>query len=266
MANILLMGATYPDVPSVILPTAEGGTATFTEGGGSPTLKMGVIRPDATLVQSYTYDKQLIADEVLEELPAYTTTDTTLVASAALSTTVTLDYATYNYYVLQRFLTIPSYSVTSKAKGRVEYHVSSRMYEITEIPANTFVALVNGTTKYTSRSVTTSDLGVFHRLLYWKDSSSITPYSTSTYGPYQTVVAPVINSGVLTINSPKFGIRGHTTYFTSTYFNALTDIRYQYVIEVYRATKGNLNLDGWNHTTQLAHVLDCVNSTNHKLT
>lgn len=266
MSDIIIAGNTYSEVPSIVVPKAGGGYATYTEGGGAPTLKMGVIRPDATLVQSYTYDKNLIGDEVLESLPAYTTTDTTLVASAALTTTVTLDYATYNYYILQRYLTIPSYSLTSKAKGRVEYHVSSRMHEITEVPANQFIALVNGTTKYTSRSVTVSDAGVFHRLLYWKDGSSITPYSSSSYGPYQAVVAPTISSGVLTINSPKFGIRGHTTYFTSTYFNALTDIRYQYIIEVYRAPKGNLNLDGWNHTTQLMHVMDCVNSATHKLT
>lgn len=83
---------------------------------------------------------------------------------------------------------------------------------------------------------------------------------------YQAVVAPSITSGVLTINSPSVGVRGHTTYFTSTYFNALSDIRVQYVIEVYRAPKANLNLDGWGHSTQIAHVMNCVNSSTHKLT
>lgn len=34
-ANIDLLGATYPDVPAVTLPTHEGGTATFwLDGGG----------------------------------------------------------------------------------------------------------------------------------------------------------------------------------------------------------------------------------------
>lgn len=33
-ANIDLMGATYPDVPAVTLPTHEGGTATFWLDGG----------------------------------------------------------------------------------------------------------------------------------------------------------------------------------------------------------------------------------------
>lgn len=34
MANIRLLGADYPDVPAVVLPTTEGGTATFTEDSG----------------------------------------------------------------------------------------------------------------------------------------------------------------------------------------------------------------------------------------
>lgn len=34
MANIKLMGASYPNVPAVTLPTEEGGTATFYESGG----------------------------------------------------------------------------------------------------------------------------------------------------------------------------------------------------------------------------------------
>ena len=266
MSDIVIAGNTYTEVPSIVVPKSGGGYATYTEGGGSPTLKFGVIRPDATLVQSYTYDKQLIADEVLASLPSYTTTATTLVASSVLSPTVTLDYANYNYYILERYLTIPTYSVSTKGKGRVEYHVSSRMYEITEVPANEFIALLDGTTKYTSRSVTTTDGGVFHRLVYWKDGSAITPYSSSSYGTYQAVVAPTISSGVLTINSPTVGIRGHTTYFTSTYFNALTDIRAQYIIEVYKASKGNLNMDGWGHWSQMAHTLDCVNTTTRKLT
>ena len=67
----------------------------------SPSLKVGAIRPDATLIQSYTYDKWLINDEVLASLPSYTTSATTLVASSALSPTITLDYDNYNYYVLE---------------------------------------------------------------------------------------------------------------------------------------------------------------------
>lgn len=264
MANIRLLGADYPDVPAVVLPTTEGGTAVFTEGGGTTALKWGVMRPDAELVERYTFDQYVNADLEIE-IPAYSTTAKTLITGAALTPTVSLDYANYNYYVLERFLTIPEYSVTSKAKGRVEYHTASYLYEIAEIPASTFRAILNDT-KYTSRTISTAAAGAMYRLIYWSSSTAITAYSTAAYGAYQAVVAPTISSGVLTINSPNMGVRGHTTYFTSTYYNALTDIRVQYVIEVWRAPKGNLNLDGWGLAQQLEHVASCVDAVNNKLT
>lgn len=45
-----------------------------------------------------------------------------------------------------------------------------------------------------------------------------------------------------------------------------SDIRYQYVIDVYRAPLDNLNLDGWGQEQMLQHLADCINSTGHKLT
>lgn len=48
--------------------------------------------------------------------------------------------------------------------------------------------------------------------------------------------------------------------------NATTDIRYQYIIDVYRSPKNNLNIDGFGIYTQADHIVDCVYSTNQKLT
>ena len=229
-------------------------------------LTFGTIRPDAELIQTYTYDKLIHEDEEIT-IPAYTTTATTLKASVNLSPTISLDYANYNYYVLERFLTIPIYKDSvknTKAKGRVEYCATSQLYEVAEIPANNFIALVDGTTKYTSRTLTNT-VQAFTRLLYWSSATAVTPYSTSAYGTYQAVTVPGVSSGVMTVKSPALGVRGHTTYFTSTFMNGLSDIRYQYVIEVYRAPKNNLNLNGWGSFQNLQKVVDCVNTTNHKL-
>ena len=82
----------------------------------------------------------------------------------------------------------------------------------------------------------------------------------------QVVAAPAISSNTLTVKAPSISLRGHATYFTSTFYNALTDIRRQYVIEVYRAPKNNLNVDGWDCSQQLNHIVSCVNTINHKLT
>lgn len=232
-------------------------------GGGSPVLVPYAIRPDAELIQTYTYDKYINADEEVT-IPAYTTTATSLKATENLSPTITLDYANYNYYIAVRTLSIPEYSLTSKAKGRMEYNLSSYIYEIVEVPANTFVTLVDGTKMITSRTVATSAYTLV-RAFYWTSASAITTASAS-YGPYQTPQTPSISSGVMTVKSPVLYVRGSTTYFVNTYMNALTDIRYQYVINVYRAPKSNLNIDGWGLEQEALHILDCVNNNNHKLT
>ena len=108
--------------------------------------------------------------------------------------------------------------------------------------------------------------GYTYRSIYWNATTTIAPYSTGVYAPVQTVVAPTISSGVVTVNTPAVTVRGSTTYFTSTYFDAITDIRYQWIAELYRAPKANLNLDGWGMEQQLKHIVDCVESTTHKLT
>ena len=48
--------------------------------------------------------------------------------------------------------------------------------------------------------------------------------------------------------------------------NAVTDVRYQYIIEVWRAPKNNLNLDGWGLTTQWLKMNDDIQASGHKLT
>lgn len=264
MANITLMGASYTDVPAVTLPQTGGGTVTFYEGGGSPILTMGTIRPDAELLKSYSYDKYIVADEGIT-FPAYTTTSTPLKATEDLAETITMSYTTYNYYILERMLSIPEYSVSTVGKGRCEFNVCSYLYEIGEVEPNTFITLDGSAKKYTSRTVSVVGNGMY-REMYWSSATAVTAYSTSAYGNFFTVTAPTVASGVITLKTPVLGTRGHATYFSSTYMNAVTDVRYQWVIEVYRAPKNNLNLNGFGQTTHLAHILDCVNSSSHKLT
>ena len=262
MENIKLLGD-WNNVPSVILPTQENGTAEFI--AKSNLLKWGVMRPDAELVKTWKGD-ELVHQDLNKTIPSYSTSATTLVDAVALENdTYTANYDTYNYYILERMLTIPIYSISSKAKGRFEYHTASYLYEMVEIPANTFVTLVDSTKKYASRTVSFFGQGEI-RSPYWSSGSAVSLYTAATYGTAQAVTAPTVSSGVITVTAPNVQIRGHTTYFTSTYYNALTDIRRQYVIELYRAPKNNLNLNGWGVFNQLLHIVADVNSNDHKLT
>ena len=159
-------------------------------------------------------------------------------------------------------LTIPSYSVTTKGKGRFEYGIASAAYEIVEVPANNLHTVIDNTKILTTRYVTIASVGNALCALYWSSGSAIAAVATAAYGTVQAVVAPTIASGVLTIKSPNLNIRGSTTYFTNTYFNKLSDIQYQYVIEVYRYPKNSLNYDGLGLSSQMMHIIDCMNTNN----
>lgn len=265
MADITLMGASFTDVPAVTLPQTGGGTVTFYEGGGgSVELVPYVIRPDAELIKTYTSDQYAVADLELT-IPSYTTTAQTLKAAANLSPTVSVDLTNYRYIAVERFLTIPEYSVDTKSKGRQEYLWCNYIYEITRSQANEFPTIIDPTKKITTVQNMWST-SYLYRHLYWTSSSAISLYGSNAYGAYQTPSSPSISGSTMTIKAPALGVRGHSTYFTNTYMNALTDIRYQYVIDVYRAPLDNLNVDGWEQDQMLQHMIDCINSDGHKLT
>lgn len=223
---------------------------------GVVTLKPHVLRPDAELIETYSDDQWLVEDAGIE-LPAYSTTAKTLKASANLTPTIKMDYTAYDYYVVERTLAIPAYSADTKAKGRNEFFASGYLYEIIDIPANSFVA--DGGKAITSRTVAAAGQGLV-RMLYWSSATAIALYTATTYGIAMGVTAPEISSGVLKIKSPTWLIRGNTTYLTSAMWALLTDIRFQYVIEVYRAPKANLNIDGWGTTQNYLHILGCKNA------
>lgn len=238
--------------------TSAGVRTAGTSSGGTTELKMGVLRPDAEIVQTYSYDKYIVADEG-KTIPSYTTSSTTLLGSSNLSPKVSIDLTNYNYYVLIRTLTIPQYSITTTGKGRQEYTIGSYLYEIADFPANTFSSIIEPTKKVTFRNTNVYEVGV-NKIIYYASDTTLDIDATNTYACIQTVVAPSKSSTALTLKSPNFLIRGHTTFYSSTYFNATTDIRYQYIIETYRAPKDNLNIDGWGIYNQAQHVVDCVDN------
>lgn len=234
----------------------------------TPTYKFGVLRPDAELIQTYSYDKLWVTDDE-QTIPAYTTSATTIHTGEAITPTVSLALSNYNYYVLLRCITIPIYNTDIKAAGREDYSMTSALYEIVEIPAN-IIQSISGV-KYASRASAVNVVGALYRSPYWSSDTAIKLNTATSYGVHQTTTAPTLSSAssatpTLTIKDPNLIIRGSSTYLNSTYWAAMTDIRRQYVIQVYRSPKGNANLDGWGLWTQFQHVNTCAQSSNQKLT
>ena len=246
-------------------PDSHGGTIIEINGAPSvPTLNPWVMRPDVEKIYTLSYDKYIVADEGVT-FPAYTTTSQTLKASETISPTIARDPANYNYYVAERALSIPEYSVTTKAKGRVEYSYASAFYEIVDYPAKTISALLNNT-EVSALSYSVFSAGNNVGLVYWSSGTALARYASAAYGVAQTITAPTCTESAITIKTPALLTRGHTTYFTNTYMNAVTDVRYQYIIEVYRAPKEHLSFDGWGLYNMSEHVMDCVHSSTRKLT
>ena len=259
--------------PQYIIPT---GTKTITANGTDidvaryatadvavpQTLTDILLRDDCTLVQKWTKDSLAVTDDE-KTIPAYSTSAQTVIAAANLSPTITLDYANYKYYVLERFLTIPVYNTTTKEKGRPDCCMTSYLYEIVELEANTLRS-ASGSPSYASRSVAIAAQTVT-RAPYWSAASTMGIYTATTYTTGQVASTPTVSSGVLTCIAPSLQMRGSTTYFTSSAWGKITDIRRQYVIEVYKAPKNHLNLNGWGTYQHMLKIAACVNGTTNKL-
>ena len=229
-------------------------------------MKMGVIRPDAELVKQYTYDKMLISDGVLQSLPSYSTNDNQILASGTLETLST--DADYDYFIQQRTLTIPIYNTDTFGDGRQEYDFSASCAEVFVVPANMLKALSDNTKSNSSAFVNVKSAFIW---LLAYDRYSAVNYNQQTtinnFGFYQAPqTTPTATSSSITIKNPKFGVKGSSTYLNSTYWGYITDVRYQYVIDVYRAKKTSSDKDGWSVEENFLHTLNCAYANGHTLT
>ena len=235
-------------------------------GGGGGALKMGVLRPDAELVKSWTYDKMIVADEG-KTIPAYSTSARTLLSEAELTPTQQCDFSTYDYYIMMRSVAWPIYD-TEFVIGEYSQQLftyTSRVYEVLNIPPNT-IAAKDGS-KYSNWIVSPFQQCGYELFFYQSKSSGGIFYSTTLYGAFAEIQSPsVSNNTSFSIKSPRLKLTGSASYFTSDVYSHITDIRYQYVIELYRVEKGAANIDGWGLQSQTMHVLDCIQSESGKLT
>lgn len=225
-------------------------------GEGGPIIR-GAIRPDAELVEKWTMDQYAVADLGLT-IPAYTTTATTLRASQNLGTH-TGDPLNYRYFITERVLTTPEYSITTLAKGRQEYSLGFAQYEWLYNPLGQMPTIINPSKSYGVYSQ--MEAAAITREIYWSSATAVGVYTSSTYCANQGITAPTISSNkTIAIKSPTIAIRGHATYLVNTFMNAMTDIRCQYVIELWRVPL--TGIDGWSHGTQMDSIFNDIANNN----
>lgn len=231
-------------------------------GGGGSALKMGAIRPDAEIVKTWSYDKLLHEDEEIT-IPAYSTGGSVLLNTTTLESSSTLDFSSYDYVLTYRLLFTPVYSITSYGSGRWTATMNTAIYELVQTDEN---AISDNGVFNSDVAVDYTVVSQYTRLAYWSGSNALKLVRNQQYGVYAGGWnAPSISSSTsytatISPKTPTFMIKGSSTYFKNTYMNALTDVRAQYVIELWRSPKHNLNLEGFNSKTLMTHIIDCFNN------
>ena len=232
--------------------------------GGS--ISFPVIRPDVELVQRWSVDHLLVADDgvTLPEAPMDAKVD--LVASQTLPD-ITVDLTNYKYFVSQRTIAYPIYSSSEIARGRFEYSICEASHEALAFDASEFVSLADSEKNYYAGQFVFVGTVQPRGLYFTATAGSMGVYTSATYGLYSVPNAPTLTSGAIRLSTPTLTVRCQANIYDEPFWNITTDIRYQYIVEVWRAPRGaDRDMDGWSNMMQMERALECVLSQSHTLT
>lgn len=228
--TIVLQGATYPDVPSVVLPT-ENGTASFVDITDTTAVAGDVIsgkyfydaNGERTLGTASSgglqYLNSLYTKEFALEDTDFATWTPSTTASAILATaevgTFTATNCNLNDY-FSRFLVEINIVYTNEtvAKGRFLKTIADNWYCITKRPSN-----LTNMNSGTRNAVICEAVSNVWCLLYWSSATARTFAYSQSYGFYTGNSAPVssgnVDSPVITVKRPIINARCNSTYFAT---------------------------------------------------
>ena len=132
--------------------------------------------------------------------------------------------------------------------------MATYVYEYVSVPSGTHI----GVGDISSGATQTMALQRYI-LAYWSSGTTFTTYA-SNYGAYATAQTPTFSKTSVTVGSPVFYVRGNGTYYSSSYWGYTTDIRGQYIIEVWKAPKTPIN--GYEAGSGLFKIIDDINNNN----
>lgn len=213
MPDIILAGATYPDVPSIILPTSGGGTAQFYDMSND----LAWLGAGAEQVSGQFYEKIDTLDNTLFASWTPSTTAKAIVASVTLSNNkfVAENITDYTYYIIWECGCDIAYDGTEVttalplfSRGLIIQALIKRPSSWVNIQASNFDATIN-------QAAYTGTL-----MRYYNDKSSLTYTWSASYGFYTSATAPTISSTTavsptITPKTPSFNARCSNTYFST---------------------------------------------------
>lgn len=245
MPDIVIAGATYPDVPSILLPVSGGGQAQFYDMSRD----LSWLGAGAEQIEGQFYEKIDTLDNTLYNRWTPSTTAKAIVAATTLSSEkfVAEDVHDYTYYIIWEGGCELEYTGTPAqtalplfARGLVIQALAKRPSSWTNIESSNINSIVNQAA-YT---------GTFLRY-YGTTTGSLTYTWTASYGFYLGATAPVISSTTVTSptitpKTPAFNARCSTNYFSTANAALLDQEKSVWWIRgsgIYRA-KSNTFFDG----------------------
>lgn len=216
--NIQLMGATYPTVPSVLLPNDQSGMSEFFDMSDD----MSWLGADATLVHEITPITIALKDTDFNTWTP-STTAATVVASQTLSAASQKYVATdllldggYNYINVWNMKLPVVYTGSPTNKAKVVFSCGL----LVQAMFRRYSSFANLLDDNLNNGVTAQQtLATFER--YYNSSSSLTYNNAASYGFYFANVAPTLSSATaqsptITLKTPTMSARCSTTYLSTT--------------------------------------------------
>lgn len=227
--------------------------------GGTVILKDYVLRPDAELIQTYSEDVRVVEDLGLT-IPPYQTSAYTFKSQSPLTPSVPIgvqNIDAYDFYAAFRWLAYPIYDDNQIIPYMPEFLSGSGLLEGVVFPRD--VIKMKDGNYYGNRtflsSLSTSQVG-----LYWGNISTPS-VSGINIGPNCAFSGVNPNQTSWTLYSPTLRITANSSYFAQAAWEKMTDIRYQWIIEVFRSPRNNLNIDGWGLRQGDEQIIDCWNNS-----
>lgn len=212
MADVIINGAQYNGVPSIIVPDAGGGNAEFFDMSGD----MAFLGKNAECINSDLYSIEDTLDNTLYNGWTPSTTARAIVTTKTAAT-FAADLSKYDYYLVWECGVDPAYTGTPTQKALT---ILARTYIVQEICkrpstwANIEAANFNGNACVS--------LYAQNFLRYYGTTTGTATYSWSaSYGFYFGATAATFsnstsNTPTVTVKTPTLSARCHTTYFSTT--------------------------------------------------
>lgn len=220
-------------------------------------------------VFEWVSDLRLVADEDIT-LPAFSTSAKYLKPAQSVYEPIPVtDADEYTYFVFNRVLIIPEYSTNTPSAGRQEYGLGFSMATIVDIPGTMVKGIADSTahisTNWTGVFPLTNQAGQYGQYrqnVYYDSAGALASYRiTSTgYGFYPEIPGVSYSNSEISLSSPNCMFRGHATYMSQANYNLITDVRFQYVIDVIKVPHDSIigQVMPWN-------LMNCAMDPSHSI-